>query len=139
MGTWGNGPFDDDTAMDFFDELADCDAEVCAERVRAAILRLSRAQGHVEFTAAIQAVAAAALLAGVRPTPTDPQHGVAPLPPGMLAELAADAAAAVERAHSPQSELWELWSESGGYDRAWRELAPVLRTLRAATEQDALF
>ncbi|GAA3446901.1 DUF4259 domain-containing protein [Planomonospora venezuelensis] len=95
----------------------------------------------LEFTAATRAVVAAALLAGLRPAPEDPRCAVAPLPSGMLTELAADAVTALERAHSPGSDLWEQWCEAGGYDRVWSELTPALRTLRAVGEpdQDRLF
>ncbi|MBO2460653.1 DUF4259 domain-containing protein [Actinomadura violacea] len=45
MGTWGKGPFDEDTAMDFFDDLEPCDAQLRGERLKAAILRVSGGPG----------------------------------------------------------------------------------------------
>jgi hypothetical protein len=140
MGTWGNGPFDEDTAMDFFDELDLCEAKVREERLRTAILRVARSQEHIEFVEGTQAVVAAALLAGMVPSPED-KPWAASLLAGLLAELAADAVVAVERAHSSGSDLFEQWSEAGGYDQVGKELAPVLRALRAAgePEQDGLF
>ena len=140
MGTWGKGPFDDDTAMDFFDALSDCDGDVRAERLREAILRVSGAPGYVGYTAGVEAVVAASLLAGMTPPSTNVEWA-ASLPTGLTAELADDAVVAVERAHSPASDLHELWSEAGGYDHVWEALAPVLRTLRAAGEpkHDRLF
>jgi hypothetical protein len=140
MGTWGKGPFDEDTAMDFFDELGPCDVEVREEALRAAILRVARTQEHIGFVDGTRAVLAAALLAGMMP-PSEGEPWAASLRAGLLAELAADAVLAVERAHSPGSDLCEQWSEAGGYDQVWKELAPVLRALRAAgePEQDGLF
>jgi hypothetical protein len=126
--------------MDFFDDLEPCDAEVRGARLKAAILRVSRSQGHIGFVEGTQAVVAASLLAGMIPGPED-EPWAASLPAGLLEELAGDAVLAVERAHSPGSDLHEQWSEAGGYDHVWKELAPVLRTLRAVGEpgQDRLF
>jgi hypothetical protein len=61
-----------------------------------------------------------------------PGEWVASLPTDLMAELADDAVAAIERAHSPASDLHDLCREAGGYDKVWEALAPVLRTLRAA-------
>ncbi len=140
MGTWGKGPFDEDSAMDFFDDLELCDAVVRAERLKTAILRVSRTQEHIGFAEGTEAVVAASLLAGMMPG-TEDEPWVTSLPTGLLAELAADAVVAVERAHSPGSDLYEQWYEAGGYDQVWRQLAPVLRTLRNVGEpkQDGLF
>jgi hypothetical protein len=84
-------------------------------------------------------VVAASLLAGVMPDAED-EPWTASLPTGLLDELAAEAVVAVERAHSPGSDLWEQWSEAGGYDQVWKVLAPVLGTLRKVgeLEQDRL-
>lgn len=140
MGTWGKGPFDDDTAMDFFDALSHSDENVRTERLKAAILRVSRAPGSVGYTEGVEAVVAASLLAGMTPPFTNVEW-VASLPTALTAELADDATVAVERAHSPASDLHESWSEAGGYDQVWKALSPVLRALRAAGEpkQDGLF
>jgi hypothetical protein len=140
VGTWGRGPFDDDTAMDFVDALSKDDTDMRVERLRAAVLRVSRAQGYIGYNDGVQAVVAASLLAGMTPPMADVPW-VASLPTGLLAELADDAVIAVERAHAPESHLCELWSESGGYDQVWKALTPALRTLRAIgePEQDGLF
>lgn len=140
MGTWGKGPFDDDTAMDFFDDLEPCDAKVRAEHLKRVILRVSRAQGHVGYVEGTQAVVAASLLAGMMPD-AEGEPWVISLPTGLLDELAADAVVAMERAHSPGSDLYELWCEAGGYDQVWKVLTPVLGTLRNLGEpkQDGLF
>jgi hypothetical protein len=61
----GNGPFADDTAMDFVDAPSDYDADVRVERLRAAVLRVSRTQGHIDSTEGMQA--AASMLAGMTP------------------------------------------------------------------------
>jgi Domain of unknown function (DUF4259) len=139
-GDLGKGPFDDDTAMDFVDALSDCDAEVRVERLRAAVLRVSRAQGYIDYTEGVQAVVAASLLVGVMPPLTNVSW-VASLPAGLLAQLADDAVVAVERAHAPGSDLFELCSAADAYDEVWKALTPVLRTLRAIgePEQDGLF
>jgi hypothetical protein len=140
MGTWGKGPFDEDTAMDFFDELDPLDVEMREERLKAAILRVARAQGQIEFVEGTQAVVAAALLAGMMPSPEKEPWTVS-LSASLQAELASDAVIAVERAHSPGSDLWDQWSEVGGYDQVWKKLAPVLSALRAVgeAEQEGLF
>ncbi|NRQ35432.1 DUF4259 domain-containing protein [Nonomuraea sp. NN258] len=110
MGTWGKGPFDDDTAMDFFDELADCDATTARS---AAVDSMRPCAPDTRKIAALtrSAHVSAVLLAGLRPVPEDPQRVVAPLPPGMLVELAADAAVAVERGLRPREWCTSLtWS-----------------------------
>lgn len=140
MGTWGKGPFDDDTAMDFFDALSDRDGDARIERLRAAVLRVSRAPGSVNYTEGVEALAAASLLAGMTPPSTNVEW-VASLPTGLMAEPADDAVAAVGRVHAHASDLHESWSEAGGYDQVWEASAPVLRALRAPGEpqQDGLF
>ncbi|MEV5824801.1 DUF4259 domain-containing protein [Spirillospora sp. NPDC052242] len=140
MSTWGKGPFDEDTAMDFFDQLDTCSSKVRGERMKAAILRVSRESGHIGYVEATKAVVAASLLAGMMPHPED-EPWSATLPTTLLEDLAADAAVAIERAHSPGSDLYENWTEMGGYDQVWQKLAPVLRVLRAVGEpmQNRLF
>lgn len=135
MGTWGKGPFDEDTAMDFFDGLDLCDLEEREERLKAAILRVARAEGHIGFVEGTQAVVAAALLAGIMPSSTE-EPWAGSLSAGLQAEIAAEAVVAVERAHSPGSDLWDQWTEAGEYDQVWKELAPVLRAHRAVAEPD---
>ncbi|MFG2019529.1 DUF4259 domain-containing protein [Actinomadura geliboluensis] len=133
MSTWGTGPFDEDTAMDFFDELELCVPELRAERMKAAILCVSRAPGRIGFVEGTHAVVAAALLAGMVPWP-ESEPWTETLPGTLLEELAADAVVAIERAHSPGSDLHANRSELGSYNQVWKVLAPALRTLRAVNE-----
>ena len=63
MGTWGVGPFDDDTAMDFIDEpMARSPVHVRSELDR--VVRRIPKSGEVNYPSALQAIAAAVLLGG---------------------------------------------------------------------------
>lgn len=141
MGTWGLGPFDDDTAMDFIDDLRDGSPEHVAGRLEQAVAEAADVV-TLKYGPAVRAVASAALLGG---------RG---LPPALTAwreslairvdsQLARTALAAIDRSCSPQSELWELWTEAGKAGAAWRALADTRTALSAiaysAGQTDALF
>ena len=72
MGTWGIGPFDNDTAADFAGHLDDAPPGEREALVRGVLIRTVRATGYLDE--AQEAVAAAALIAaqcpGGRPVET---------------------------------------------------------------------
>lgn len=119
MGTWGSGPFQNDTASDWVYDLEDADDLTLAldalERVRAT--------EYVDAEDATVAIAAAEVVAAAGGRP----H--ADLPPEVEAWLgsasvdvepwhAERAAGAIERIRGDDSELAELWAESDEAD--WR-------------------
>ena len=94
MGTWGIGPFDNDTAADFAGDLDDAPPGEREALVREVLTRTVRATGYLDE--AQQAVAAAALIAAQCPggRPVETVYGPKqPIPafPEDLRELAARA------------------------------------------------
>ncbi|MEU7737637.1 DUF4259 domain-containing protein [Streptomyces griseus] len=130
MGTWDIGPFDNDTAADFADEL-----DEAAREDREAMIRgvLKRATGHADFLVIYdgeRAVGAAALVAAQHPDgdPACPNYGPKePLPelPAGLRKLAVDA---LDQVVSNRSELAELWAEAANWPK-WRQDITRLRNV----------
>lgn len=118
MGTWGIGPFDNDAASDWVEDLEDADDLTLAidalERVRT--------DQYVEADDAAVAVAAAEVVAaaGGRPhgdLPPEVAAWVARSDVTFLPEHAEAAADAVGRVRAGDSELAELWADAD--DRSW--------------------
>jgi hypothetical protein len=126
MGTWGHGPFDNDTAADFSYILDDAPIAERAELVRGVLARTVRATGYL--TEADTAVAASALIAAQCPggqpveTPYGPQQ---PLPvfPHDLRELAARA---LERVLADEPERSVAWVDPASA-RQWLSSLQVLK------------
>ncbi|CAL9537764.1 DUF4259 domain-containing protein [Streptomyces sp. enrichment culture] len=119
MGTWGPGPFDNDTAADFADTLDETAPEGRAALVRDALVRAADTPMYLDAGFADEAVAAAALVAAQCPggEGADPVYGPGePLPD--LTGLRPLAVEALDRVLSEPSELLELWAGPGG--ARWR-------------------
>jgi hypothetical protein len=129
MGTWDIGHFDNDTAADFSGKL---DKAAEAEResiVRAALTSTIEADGYLDSDEACQAVASAALIAAQCPggTPVTAYGPHEPLPV-FSPDLRGLAAQALDRVLAADSELVELWDESG-HGPLWRQGVTDLRTV----------
>ena len=112
MGTWGTGPFSNDTAADFLGDLAETDAAEVESRMMAA-LRLP-ADGYVEGPEADEAIVVAALAASKRGyVPPDGAELAADVAFEDSEELRTAAATALRRVQGPDSEWAELWEEAG--------------------------
>ncbi|GAA3396184.1 DUF4259 domain-containing protein [Streptomyces roseoviridis] len=116
MGTWDIGPFDNDTAADFSYTVDEAPAEKRADVLLAAFREVTdTGEDYLDADLAVEAVAAAALVAAQCPggdpvtTAYGPEEPIPPLPP----ELRPAAVAALDRVLGKDSELLELWSESG--------------------------
>jgi len=108
MGTWGIGPFDNDTAADFAGDLDDALPGEPEALVRGVLTRTVKATGYLDE--AQEAVAAAALIAAQCPggRPVETVYGPEqPLPvfPDDLRELAARALDRI-LAGDPGLEMW---------------------------------
>ncbi|MEW1637520.1 DUF4259 domain-containing protein [Streptomyces sp. NPDC093801] len=115
MGTWDVGPFDNDTAADFCDDLDEAAAGEREGIVRGILTRVIDTAGDLEAPESEQAVAAAALVAAQCSggEPADPVYGPEePLPD--LTGLRDLALQALDRVMTDPSELMELWAESDG-------------------------
>lgn len=127
MGTWGSRPFDNDTAADLLDTLADLPARGRAARVDRVLRAVDAADDPIDADVATEGLAAAAVVvASVVP-------GTGLVDPDELDDVAvpvdaarwARAAAVVATLRSAPGELGELWEEAGGADA----LAGVLQDL----------
>lgn len=63
MGAIGVGPFENDDALDFLDELEDSEQDARRAKVETALARVVRASGYIEAPTMSEAVAAAAVVA----------------------------------------------------------------------------
>ena len=125
MGAWGSGPFENDDAADWSDQLTDGGGpEVVSEALRA-VLGTTAPRAH----AASSAVGAAAIVAaglgvsGVE-LPEDLSDWLAGIDAATWPPLAAEAVRALDRVLE-DSELADLWGE--GDDGVWRDETLALR------------
>ncbi|WP_112276550.1 DUF4259 domain-containing protein [Lentzea terrae] len=131
MGTWGIGPFENDTAADFsytLDEAAEDERE---NIVRAALIRTIETDGYLDSNEGCEVVASAALIAAQCPggEPITTAYGPDQPLPIFSADLRALAVLALDRVLAADSELVELWddTESGlPWRRGVRDLRVVL-------------
>ncbi|WP_350325460.1 DUF4259 domain-containing protein [Streptomyces katrae] len=131
MGTWDVGPFDNDTAADFggtLDEAAE------AERpglVRGALARVLDAEDPLDQRLAVEAVAAAALVAAQCPggRPVTSAYGPDLPVPELPADLRDLAARALDRVAAEPSELRELWADTDSHPHWLRGLDLLRRVL----------
>ncbi|MEW2417484.1 DUF4259 domain-containing protein [Streptomyces sp. NPDC046866] len=141
MGTWGTGPFDNDTAADFSGDLDEAAADEREGIVRGALLRVIGTAGYLEAPESDHAVAAAALVAAQSPggEPAHPVYGPEePLPD--LTGLRDLALQALDRVMTEPSELMDLWAEADG--APWRANVRRLRKVflpQAPGDQLSLF
>ncbi|MFE4589879.1 DUF4259 domain-containing protein [Streptomyces laurentii] len=130
MGTWGIGPFDNDTAADWCGKLDDTSPEARQGLVRDTLAQAAdTVDDDLDADLAGEVVAAAALVASQCPggTPAHPHYGPdEPLPD--LTGLRADALQALDRVVTEPSELLELWEESGEV-HLWRADIDRLRAV----------
>ncbi|THA57788.1 DUF4259 domain-containing protein [Streptomyces sp. A0958] len=107
MGTWDIGPFDNDTAADFADELDEAALEEREAMIRGVLKRAAGPADFLSVSASERAVGAAALVAAQHPDgdPACSNYGPSePLPelPPDLRMLAVDA---LDQVVSNRSEL----------------------------------
>ncbi|MBT2448204.1 DUF4259 domain-containing protein [Streptomyces sp. ISL-43] len=128
MGTWDVGPFDNDTAADFSGGLDEAPEDEREGIIRSALVRTIGTRDHLDQDMAVEAVAAAALVAAQCPggepvtTPYGPDLPV----PQLSADLRELAVQALDRVVTEPSELMELWGETDA-DGPWRETIARLR------------
>ena len=139
MGATGAGPFENDDALDFLDDLEESDPEGRRERVESALGRVVRARDYIEAPVMSEAIAAAVIVSAC----DDPESVVGernvprwvdedPLDiDERLEELATQA---LHRAlRSDDNELWELWADGDGGERFTARLTHYLDALGDAS------
>ena len=115
MGTWHVGPFDNDVAMDLFDEIEETPDEQVLRKLSSVLSAVAERPGRVELDEGHLAVAAAGLVAAGR------SRGAATGNPSVdewlsLHRPTADldsarlALAALDRVSGPDSEWMDLWA-----------------------------
>ena len=117
MGTWQTGPFDNDDAMEFFDEVEETPESEVLPKLRAQLAAIAERPGRVEVSEAAVAVAAAALIAAgsrAEPIGNPSVDDWLRAHRGAFGALGADdhalALRALDRVRDPGSEWLQLWS-----------------------------
>ncbi|WP_232795215.1 DUF4259 domain-containing protein [Kitasatospora sp. NRRL B-11411] len=128
MGTWGTGPFDNDTAADFANALDDAGAEEREALIRGVLVRAVNATD--ELSEAEEAVGAAAVLASQCPggQPVDPVCGPETPMPEFSTDLRVLAAEALTRIAADDDGLVSNWVEPGDAHR-WLAMVAALRAV----------
>jgi hypothetical protein len=123
MGAWGTGIFEDDSALDFLDALAEGAAPFSAME---AALRTALAAEYLDYDEAQAALVSAAVIdAACRGVELDgagedSATWLAGLDAAHATPLRGAAAGACRRLLGPGSELCELWSDNEEDYPAWR-------------------
>lgn len=134
MGAWGPGSFENDDAADWAGDLADSDDDARVERALDAVIA---ARAHaLESSACSEALAAVEVVAALlgRASPDLPESLTDWIAgrPKPSPSVVRKAQSAVERV-ATESELKDLWEESGGEDlEAWRAAVLALGARIAA-------
>jgi len=117
MGTWQVGPFDNDVAMDFFDEVEETPDAQVPPRLREVLVAVAERPGTVELSEGHVAFAAACLVAAGRSRAAATGNPsvdawLAAHRPAVTAEDQRVALAALDRVTGPDSEWMALWAAS---------------------------
>lgn len=134
MGSWGDGPFDNDSAMDFIDGLVDGEPAHVVPALISTLDRLVTPGGAQDYDLSVQGLAAAALLAGFVPYPGDAQTAewvTATIPP-LSPEVAALAGQAIDTACGDDAVFADYAAEDGRLSNLLAAIRPVRQRLRAA-------
>ncbi|HEY0636188.1 MAG TPA: DUF4259 domain-containing protein [Pseudonocardiaceae bacterium] len=136
MGAWGLGPFDNDDAADWANELDDAAPEDRAGLTRAALAEAADEADYLDLEVANTAVAAAAVVALTRPDGMLVEDAHAPdfVKAGEPDAAAFDALVplalrALDRVVADESEWRDVWEEAGSFDDVLAELGPYREAL----------
>lgn len=136
MGAWDNGPFDNDDAADFADDISEtADAHRVAARLEEALTAVTDSDGYVEAPDMNETLAAAAIVAVLMdpglPVPASLDQAwiesARVAPPAHLSGVARQLFA---RALQPQDNEWyELWAEADLVDEVRDRMTPYSSAL----------
>jgi Domain of unknown function (DUF4259) len=141
MGTWDIGPFDNDDAADFANDLDDASMQARIEMIGAVLERVADPAGDdSQLSDAPRAVAASALIAAQHPggASVDPIYGPStPMPqfPAYLRDLAINALDCVMTKPTWLAEAWDESPKGSEWHRTISDLCKVLDP----PQQDTLF
>ena len=141
MGTWDAGPFDNDDAADFANDLDGAPEDQRAAMIREALTAAIDNDGYLDLDEGAPAVAAAALVTcplpgGERFAPNcyGPEAPIPDLPP----DLVSLAISAVDRVLGSDSELAALWAEDLGEQRPWHTMMRQMKAVLLAATTEAM-
>ncbi|MER7513374.1 DUF4259 domain-containing protein [Streptomyces lavendulae] len=128
MGTWDIGHFDNDTAADFAYTLDETVMDQRENLIRTTLTRTVQTQDYLDSSDAVEAVAAAALVAAQCPDgePITTSYGPNEALPVLASDLRTLAVEALDRVLAGESELAELWDETPE-GPLWRQIVGQLR------------
>jgi hypothetical protein len=134
MGTWQVGPFDNDVAMDFFDEVEETPDEQVLPKLREVLVAVLGRPGQIELDEGHVAVAAASLVAAGCSRPADTGNPsvdtwLTTHRPAVTAEDQRVALAALDRVIGPGSEWMTLWATSPSGAAAEERVASLRKVL----------
>jgi hypothetical protein len=115
MGTWQVGPFDNDVAMDFFDEIEETPDDQVLRKLSSVLSAVAERPGRVELHEGHLAVAAAGLVAagrsgGAATGNPSVDEWLSLHRPATDQDSARIALAALDRVGGPDSEWMDLWA-----------------------------
>jgi hypothetical protein len=133
MGTWYVGPFDNDIAMDFFDEIEETPDDQVLAKLSKVLTAVAERPGRVELDEGHLAVAAAGLVAAGRSRSAatgnpSVDEWLSRHRPEFDPASARIALAALDRVSGPDSEWMDLWATTDQRD-AVEERLEGLRTV----------
>jgi hypothetical protein len=136
MGTWQVGPFDNDDAMDFFDEVEETPDAQVPPKLRKALVAVVERPGRVELHEGHVAVAAACLVAagrsrGAATGNTSVDAWLTAHRPAVTAEDQRVALAALDRVTGPESEWMDLWATTPSGSAVEERIASLRTILNA--------
>lgn len=136
MGTWDASPFGSDTAADFAGVLDELALEERPSAIREALEAVIGETGYLDSDESVVAVAAAALVAAQCPggEPVDSVYGPDEEVPKLPVDLRPLAVKALDRVVGPDSELEQLWDESGGAEKWGAEISRLRLVLSEQPE-----
>ncbi|HCT76669.1 MAG TPA: hypothetical protein DGG94_23340 [Micromonosporaceae bacterium] len=139
MGTWDDGPFDNDSAADWCGNLHDAGPAERTGLITKALREAAEETGFLDSREGERAIAAAAIIVSHLPGGVPLTSPYAPdflLEGGRVdipADLPALAVQALDRVLAADSEWFELWGETNNPDAAYA----VVRNLRAELSRAA--
>ena len=115
MGTWQVGPFDNDVAMDLFDEIEETPDDQVLAKLSKVLTAVAERPGRVELDEGHLAVAAAGLVAAGRSHSASTgnpsvDEWLSRHRPSVDPASARIALAALDRVSGPDSEWMDLWA-----------------------------
>ncbi|MBX6722760.1 MAG: DUF4259 domain-containing protein [Dactylosporangium sp.] len=140
MGTWHTGPFDNDTAADWCGALDDVAPGRRIEFLREALTAVLEEDEYLDSDPAVEAIAAAAIVASQLPGGPAIDSPYAPdfLLNGGTLEIPEDlpslALRALDRVAGDDSEWRGLWEDADLYPDAVAALQPIRTTLERAID-----